>query len=245
MSKRAQRAQLGISAADTEETTSSAGMSIEELQRRGYGLPSGFDKLTTADKRMVRNGDGSITIGKFTWTSIGMKIDSSPSVNEWMEMGGLLRQLEGSLQWLIGDWFVYGETSWGKTYDEVAEALGYEVTTLYQFSWVARSVKISLRRENLFFGHHKLVAPMSPEEQDYWLQQADYETLSVSQLRNRMKGEAPTPLTNTQRIVQNALKTREEIERIATKSDGAGRSQWKDFAVEQARWWAKFAQQLE
>jgi len=73
----------------------------------------------------------------------------------------------------------------------VAATTGYEVPTLYNFASVARSIDFSLRSEKLSFGHHRLVVAMAPELQRQWLEYAEANNFSISQMRKAIEGQPP------------------------------------------------------
>jgi hypothetical protein len=141
------------------------------------------------NRRAIVLPDGTMRIGNFTVTRTGLLIGESATPDEWKGIGLLLLKLEGAIQWLIGDWFVYGEQIWGRTYRETAEALGYSIKSLYTFAYVAENVHFSIRMENLTFGHHALVAKLPPEEQYVCLQYAAENNLSIAAMRTAIKGE--------------------------------------------------------
>ena len=136
------------------------------------------------DKVLAVQDDNGLQVGSFTFTPTGLVVRPSATYNEWKEVGGILHRLDGSLQWLIGDWLVHGQRAWGETYEQIAAATGYEVKTLYNYSYVAAHVDFSSREENLTFGHHNLVAGMEPGEQIRWLAEAIERDWSVAELRD-------------------------------------------------------------
>ena len=138
--------------------------------------------------------DGTIQIGKFTLTPKGLVAGDDVGFEEWQQLGEVLQRFEASIQWLIGDWMAFGERRWGQTYEQVASATGYEVTTLYNFASVARSINFSLRSEKLSFGHHRLVVSMAPDLQRQWLEYGEVNNLSISQMRKAIEGKPPTLL---------------------------------------------------
>lgn len=162
--------------------------SLNEIDMGLFGnlgsLTDGTGLIPTA------SADGMIQIGHFKLTGTGLKTDSDDiDKSEWEQIGGILRRLEGSLQWLIGDWFVYGSHRWGDMYESVAESMGYNPKTLRDYAYVARNVELSIRIDILSFAHHQLVAGKSDEEQIYWLTRARDEKLTVAKLRKAINGE--------------------------------------------------------
>ena len=146
-------------------------------------------------------------------TGVGLDPNTlSDNKDHWEQLGRLLFRLDHSIQWLIGDWLLHGESNqWGK-HEEIADKLGYEVKTLYDYRYVARNVHFSVRTEKLSFGHHKLVAHLQTKEQVQWLRTAaagdiDNETgqshsWSISRLRTGIAGpsSAAHPVTRRHSI---------------------------------------------
>jgi hypothetical protein len=141
--------------------------------------------------RLVYAEDGTIQVGNFTFTSIGLIPGEAATFEEWQQVGGMLQRLDASIQWLIGDWFLCAETKWGQTYEQVAAATGYSEVTLKDYAYVARNVQLSVRTDQLTFGHHKLVTGLEPELQRQWLAFAVENKLSISQMREAL-GLSPT-----------------------------------------------------
>jgi len=86
-------------------------------------------------------------------------------LEQWKEKGEALARAKWSNQWEIAAWMLKGEDTFKKKQrEEVAvKATGMTVETLRQFAYTARHV---LTRVNgLSFGHHRLVAQYTPEEQ--------------------------------------------------------------------------------
>jgi len=141
--------------------------------------------------RAIRARDGAIQIGGYTLSPLGLQGEGDRA--DWETVGGLLFDLEGKIQLLIGDWLVYGEREWGETYRQIAEEVGRSVTTLYNYKWVADNVPISLRSEKLSYSHYYLIAGIEDDARKAALiAQAVEEGWTVSQLRRVVY--PPTPL---------------------------------------------------
>jgi hypothetical protein len=132
--------------------------------------------LTSAG--IVPSGDGGLVFKDFKMTRVGLLSGETVQYEDWESLGRILRDLHGSIQWIVGDWFLCAESVWGKTYDEIAAFLEVSVETLYDYSYVSRSVQFSVRTEKLSFGHHKLVAGLTEDEQREWLNYAAENNLS-------------------------------------------------------------------
>jgi N6-adenosine-specific RNA methylase IME4 len=123
-------------------------------------------------------------------------ISNSITIDEWKELGQALRQVEGSVQFWIGDWARFGDKKGftgklvdTKVYDELEEITGLDRGTLQNYKSVAERVEPSLRNESLSFNHHVEVAKLPPEKQEQFLSNASEEKLSVRDLRAEIRKE--------------------------------------------------------
>lgn len=130
-----------------------------------------------------------------------LTIHDSITIDEWKQLGQSLKQVEGSVQFWIGDWARYGDKRGftgrytdPKVYDELEEITGLDRKTLYGYRGIAESIDPSLRREDLGFSHHKEVAKLTPEKQEEFLHRASEEKLSVRDLRKEIVKEAHSNL---------------------------------------------------
>ena len=125
-----------------------------------------------------------------------LEFDPSLTFDEWKEAGRFLKQVEGSVQFWVGDWLNFGKKKYehGK-YELALQELGYEYHTLRKLSYVSDEVESDRRRSLLDFSHHAEVAPLPPEEQSQWLDKAEHEQLSVRELRTQIKeSKRPEPV---------------------------------------------------
>ncbi len=106
---------------------------------------------------------------------------------EWLSAGRRLGAIGRCSQWWIGDWIRYGTARWGEKYVEAARVTGYDVASLRNMAWVAAQFDSSLRSDKLSWSHHVLLAPLSAEEQRYWIEKAADGRLSVSDLRLELR----------------------------------------------------------
>jgi N6-adenosine-specific RNA methylase IME4 len=144
-------------------------------------------KGTTAMQYMPSTGQ--LAFQHFTLTPVGLEITGKPTVPEWEECGTFLRRAEGAVQWWIGDWINYGEWAYGDKYRHATEMTGFDYQTLRNSAWVARSIDVSLRRDNISYSIYKELAVLNAERQRYWLARVIDEGLTVAQLRAELRLE--------------------------------------------------------
>lgn len=129
-----------------------------------------------------------------TFQPTTLRLREGLSYKAWERVGrDVLQPITRGTQWWIGDWLLYGEQRFGEKYAQAIDATGYEAGTLANMNWVSAAIAPSRRRENLSWGHHQVIAPLPPVDQERWLVLAEREGLSVSDLRRRVKEAKGAP----------------------------------------------------
>lgn len=130
----------------------------------------------------ARGLDVSISMTPTAWAVAG-----DMSLLEWSQSGRRLGIIGRGTGWWIGDWVNYGNARFGERYVRAARITGYDVQTLMNMVYVASHFEPSRRRPNLSFSHHAELAALPTDEQDYWLERAEAERLSVRCLREEVR----------------------------------------------------------
>ncbi|MFL1899476.1 LmbU family transcriptional regulator [Streptomyces tauricus] len=118
----------------------------------------------------------------------GMVFPRNLPERSWERIGTSLRELTNSSAWWLGDWLVFGESTYGlRRYREAIERTGLDYQTLRNYAWVARRFEQHRRRDGLSFAHHAEVTRLSPPEQDHWLDRAEQRKWSRNELRRAVR----------------------------------------------------------
>lgn len=144
-----------------------------------------YGKVNVPDTGRPTWRDGILNVGAFRCTSTGISLPEGvqPSDRDMRTLGDTLRYMQGSLQWLIGDYANAAEhLRWGDLAD-LAEHLGVEYGTLRTYMHVCRSVNLSIRIDKLSFAHHQLIVAFPPDQQRDALSYALENKLSVAAFR--------------------------------------------------------------
>jgi N6-adenosine-specific RNA methylase IME4 len=124
----------------------------------------------------------------FVPTRVGLVVTGNPTVVEWGDFGSKIRQVEGAIQWLIGDWLNYGELRYGDKYKEAIKNTGYDYQSVANEKTMAGRFQFSRRRENLSWSHHQAVQGVHPDEDgDKLLDEAEANDWSVKELREAVR----------------------------------------------------------
>ena len=118
---------------------------------------------------------------------------------EWLQAGIVLGRLERTVLWLIGDWWRFGNKTYGsrKALVDRRDWEGPSYQTCRNAASVAEKFQLSRRRYNLSFAHHAEVAALHPAQADHWLDWCE-ETIategkprSVRELRAQVQRSRP------------------------------------------------------
>jgi hypothetical protein len=100
--------------------------------------------------------------GEITRTS--WSLPEGMPFEQWQACGQALVEIEGAVQWWLGDWWTHGERLYGERTKAVQELeLNYE--TVRQYGYVSSHVETGDRSPVLSWKHHLIVAPLTPARQ--------------------------------------------------------------------------------
>lgn len=161
---------------------------------------------------------------KATFDKNRLILQDSVTLDEWKELGHSLKQVEGSVQFWLGDWARFGEKKGfagkytdSKIYDLLQEITGLDRETLRQYKSVAESTSCT-RVHDLSYSHHRAVAPLSEEKQKEYLTKVITEKLSVKALRdeinkNEREGQEPEDPRHEAMLAAHAVGEKMDMER--------------------------------
>lgn len=110
----------------------------------------------------------------------GLEITEALTKDEWLELAEVLGRASRSLQFVVGDWLVYGYSLFGtdgfpdkqvpqEVYRIAAERTGMDISTLQRCAYVSRHVPRALRHERLSWDHHWVLARLPEEKIRGWV----------------------------------------------------------------------------
>jgi hypothetical protein len=115
-------------------------------------------------------------------TPVSLTLPDNLSYEQWAEIGPRVAQVKRFTTWALSDWLNHGEQKWGEMYAQAVDATGFEPNYLCIVKSVGAAIDPSRRRESLSFSHHRLVAPLEPDEQTKLLDLAERNQWSRDQL---------------------------------------------------------------
>jgi hypothetical protein len=198
--------------------------SLEDADRAGYGgkplpdlpstpyvdpktiiadLQSEIDILKqqgAAANALIPTEDGSRTLGRFRLTRTALFIPADVTEDEMVIMGDFLRQSFGGMQFWIGDYAGKFHDGYGEMYTRLAEYFQIEERTLRNWAWVCRKIDLSLRKDNLTFSHHLVVAGLKPAlrgREEELLNHAAQNDMKVDEFKAYIKKLLPRKVNKT------------------------------------------------
>jgi hypothetical protein len=133
-------------------------------------------------------------------TALGLHFQRHPDFEDWSALGIQMARALRCMEFVIGDWLVYGDENFRRkgpgrptncNYEEAIRTTGLDVAILRDYAYVSRHVHMSRRTDKLSWTHHRLVAKLPPEKQRHWLELAAKhpERISVKRLRKSINAD--------------------------------------------------------
>lgn len=162
----------------------------------GQQEPQTIEKIVIPENAIVRRDDGAMVYKRFVITAKGLEIPDGLAPDEWQDVGYVIKGLDSSIAWAIGDWAIAAMELWGLTASQIAKMFEYETTTIESYISVCRSVRGLIRNQASTFGHARLVATLDEDQQQAWLFAASQSNWTVARMREAMhpkSNETPVP----------------------------------------------------
>lgn len=151
--------------------------------------------------------------GALTRTSL--ILPEGVGTDEILSIGRMFGGIKHTSSFVLGDLFLYAQANHGDDFMvNVQEATGLAHQSCENMLSICRRVRPPVRREELAFHTHAVVAPLLPDEQQHWLGQAAENQWTRQQLRDAIYGPKVLPPAvpqNLPEIVQDALSGAREM----------------------------------
>lgn len=170
-------------------------LNAREVMDRATGeLPVVEKEVVVADPNaLIPQGSGTFVYKRFRMTPVGMEIPADVTGEEWEDVGFIIKSLESSISWVVGDWAAFANRMWSTPYAQIAEHFGYVEDTVKSYASVCRAVQRLIRNQRVDFSHHRLVMGLTAEKQRYWLDQAAANHWRLEDMRKAMSNRRLTP----------------------------------------------------
>jgi hypothetical protein len=103
---------------------------------------------------------------------LGLKVESRITYGEWVQLLRKVYLVFDSSAWWLGDCLAFGEHAYHEKYSVAVRDLGLSHSRVKELTYVSANVPRDRRRAEVSWSHHRLVAPLSSDDQVRWLQAA-------------------------------------------------------------------------
>lgn len=165
---------------------------------------------------IAKQDSGQIAVPGYKITPTGLVSVGKPTQAQWEEVGNVIETVSRASQWIIGDWYLYGnERKWGELYADCEERFGIKNATAKNAAYVAREYQLSFRNDILTFQHHFAAVGVAEPDRTALLNQAVKEGWTVKQLTAEIKTSKPPK--KQRKPVMNKTETDDRAKRDAAK----------------------------
>lgn len=130
----------------------------------------------------------------------GLFLPPDVPFEQYRSIGSMLGVMHQMNAFLIGDWLLYGEHTYGEKYAQAAEEVGLSPQTLANYASIAKRIPPTRRRPAVSHSKHAEVAALPPADQKKWLKVVEEDNLTKEELRHRLRDAGALPPAR-QRVV--------------------------------------------
>jgi len=122
-------------------------------------------------------------------TEKSLQLPEDTTEDQWLRIGEQLANLHVGIQWIIGDWWAFGNHKYGdrKKLFKDGKWNGLTYQTCKDYGMVSRAFPEKSSRNDLSFTAHRAVADLPSKQANALLDEAMTQKLSVKKLRERAK----------------------------------------------------------
>src|SRR5262245_12790041 len=120
----------------------------------GTPPPRRVTRVAIDEKAIIPQENGGYLYKRFAMSPIGMQLPDDANGDEWMEVGWVLKSIQGAFAWWVGDWALFAMHHWNWTAAQVAEQFDYEPGTIEVYASICNGVPGLIRNKAVFFSHH-------------------------------------------------------------------------------------------
>jgi hypothetical protein len=138
------------------------------------------------------NGDSAVAARVPAWTDpLDFRLGWSPSARlaqtAWLRWGRALSATPQPSPWALGDWLAFGQRRWHASYAEARAVTGYRVQSLRNMVHVASRFAPERRRGSVSWTAHAVLAALTRDNQEGWLDRVERDQLSVRSLQRALR----------------------------------------------------------
>jgi len=148
-----------------------------------------------------------IVIGAYTLMETGLVIRGRPSYEQHVGVGDFIQRAHHASGFWLADWLRYGDSraDWQDRIDQAINDTGLAEKTLKNVRSVG-AITPEVRRADLEFGIHEVVAALSPEQQTVWLERAAVNGWNRRELRLEIRASRRRRIIEGQAVLEGLFR---------------------------------------
>lgn len=154
---------------------------VDELNPEGVALVK-FDQETIDTLSTLHAGDVA--------TAVALKLPVEMEYDAYEVLGTALGAFDRACKWWVGDWLIHGEELFPDRYEQAAKLTGLSEHTLLNRVTISRAIPSERRRPLVSYSCHALVSKFNADKQTEWLDYAERNQSTVSELSAAIKEAA-------------------------------------------------------
>lgn len=140
--------------------------------------------------------------GDIVATRLGLVIPKGLAYAEWQHALEQIVAIGDASAWMLGDILAYCEWNYGDKYRAIVDELEVAYHSARDYAYVAGNVPAAVRRPDLSWAHHRVVAKLVPAEQEIWLARAVDERWTFRELRDAIAEERGLPAASNHEVLE-------------------------------------------
>lgn len=148
-----------------------------------------------------------IKIGNYTLTETGLLVTGRPSYENHVGVGDFIQRTHHASGFWLADWLRYGESrsDWRDRLDQAIKETGLSEKTLKNVRAVG-AIEQDIRREDLEFSIHEVVAGLPAADQEKWLERASAEGWNRRELRLEIRASKRRKIIEGQAVLEGVFR---------------------------------------
>ena len=164
-----------------------------------------------------------LVVNSYKFHAMGVEAIGNPSYEDWEAAFQFAKRSEQSVQFWVGDLIKAVENApYSDKYTQALDATDYSLRTLQNNKYVASKVPLENRHIGLSFEHHKAVAALDAPKQKEWLDKAEEEGWTVSEMKKELSSTPKAVSNQKQALIDLEIAAKKYCEAVGMAREDLG-----------------------
>lgn len=125
-------------------------------------------------------------MGRWEYDANRLTVDPDITFDEWAGLMASTTRMAESVQWWLGDVYLFGEAKFGEEASQALDASGVAFKTIQNYAWVAKAIPAYARVDGVSWSVHAELASLPESERDLLLAKAAENAWTVNETRREL-----------------------------------------------------------